>query len=50
MAFLSSIEWVGGVAPTITSATGKVDIFKIYSPNSTTTNLYGSIVGQNFAV
>jgi hypothetical protein len=41
----STIKWANGVAPTPTSATGRIDIFNFYQDG---TNTYGSIYGQNF--
>lgn len=41
----STVKWPGGTAPTITSATSKMDIYSFYCDG---TNWYGAIVSQNY--
>lgn len=41
----SNLKWAGGLAPTATSATGKIDIFTFFCDG---TNTYGGVFGQNF--
>ena len=43
----ASIKWAGGTAPTITSASGKVDSFAFFTSDGGT-NWQGYIGGQNF--
>ena len=43
----ASIKWAGGTAPTITSASGKVDSFAFFSSDGGT-NWQGYVGGQNF--
>jgi hypothetical protein len=43
----SSIKWAGGAAPTITSASGKVDSFAFFTSDGGT-NWQGYVGGQNF--
>ena len=47
LTFDNSIEWAGGVKPTLTASPSAVDIFKFTSFGGGIT--YGSIVGQNFS-
>ena len=43
----ASIKWAGGTAPTITSASGKVDSFAFFTSDGGT-NWHGYVGGQNF--
>jgi uncharacterized protein YjbI with pentapeptide repeats len=43
----AAIKWAGGTAPTITSASGKVDTFSFFTSNGGT-NWIGFVGGQNF--
>ena len=43
----ASVKWAGGVAPTLTSTNGKVDIFVFVTWDAGTT-WYGFVSGQNF--
>lgn len=43
----ASVKWAGGVAPTLTSTNGKVDIF-VFTTWDAGTNWYGFVAGQNF--
>ena len=43
----ASVKWAGGVAPTLTSTNGKVDIFTFVTWDAGTT-WYGFTAGQNF--
>lgn len=43
----NNIKWPGGISPTLTYASGKLDIFNFMSIDNGTTWL-GSIVGQNY--
>lgn len=40
-----TLKWAGGVAPSATSASGKIDIFTFFQDG---TNTYGTVFGQNF--
>lgn len=40
-------KWPGGTAPTLTSVSGKYDIFS-FALDGNTNNIYGFIGGQNF--
>jgi type IV secretory pathway VirB2 component (pilin) len=42
----ASVKWVGGVAPILTAAAGRLDLFSFYSSNGT--SWLGSIIGQNY--
>lgn len=42
----ASVVWPGGIAPSITSTNGKIDVFSFSSTNGGTT-WYGFIGGQN---
>ena len=43
----ASVKWAGGVAPTLTSTNGKVDIF-VFTTWDAGTTWYGFVSGQNF--
>lgn len=43
----ASVKWAGGVAPTLTSTNGKVDIF-VFTTWDAGTTWYGFTAGQNF--
>lgn len=42
----AAVKWAGGVAPTVTSGSGKLDIF-VFVNNGV--HLYGTIAGQNYS-
>ena len=44
----ASVDWAGGVAPTLTTTSGGVDIFVFYTPDGGTT-YYGFTAGQAMA-
>ncbi len=44
----ASVDWVGGTAPTLTSASGGVDVFAFYTIDGGTT-YYGFVAGQAMA-
>ena len=41
----STVNWAGGIAPTITATASKQDIFSFFSDG---TSWYGSVIGQNY--
>lgn len=47
VAWGASVKWAGGVAPTLTSTNGKVDIF-VFTTWDAGSNWYGFVAGQNF--
>lgn len=42
-----TVKWQAGVAPTLTTTNGKLDVFSVWTVDGGTT-WYGAIVGQNF--
>jgi len=47
-AWPASVNWAGGTAPTLSSASGAVDIYTVYTTDGGT-NWYGFIGGQEFS-
>jgi hypothetical protein len=48
LAWPAGTKWAGGVAPTLTSGAGKIDIFTLITLDGGTT-IYGNIIGQDYA-